>query len=134
MPQPLTILVVDDDPDIRAYVRRTLETLCPAVAVVRETGSGRAALDLVQAGGIDVLVSDVQLPGLDGLSLCRALDAADTGPIPVLLISGESSRTGDAQEFAAGAPHRAFLSKPFNAYQLSTAFTKLIDTYGKSHE
>jgi len=134
MTHPLTILVVDDDPDIRAYVRRTLETLCPFVGAIREAESGQRALDMVREGGVDGLVTDVQLPGLDGLTLCRALDAEGDGVIPVLLISGESSRAGDAQEFAAQAPHRAFIAKPFNAHKLSTALKQLVDTCQESSD
>jgi CheY-like chemotaxis protein len=130
---PLTILVVDDDPEIRAYVRRSVEALCPFVGEIREAESGPRALEIVGSGAVvDGVITDVQLPGFDGVTLCAALEA-DTGtPIPVLLISGDTSRTGDAEHFAAESSNRAFLAKPFNAQQLSTALRNLLDITGKT--
>jgi CheY-like chemotaxis protein len=122
----LTLLVVEDDPDLRAYIRRTLERLCPFVGVIHEAETGGAALELLRGGGIGGLVTDVQLPGMDGIDLCRTIER-ELGPgrVPVLLVSGESSRTGDAHAFAGEAGHRAFLPKPFNATQLAGAVTAL---------
>ena len=118
----LTLLVVEDNPDLRAYVRRTLERLCPFVGEIREAETGGAALEVVRQGGIDGLVTDVQLPGMDGIDLCRAVDRErGEGTVPMLLVSGESSRTGDAHAFARESVRRAFLPKPFNATQLSRA-------------
>jgi CheY-like chemotaxis protein len=130
---PLTILVVDDDPEIRAYVRRSVEALCPFVGEVREAESGHRALEIVGSGAvIDGVITDVQLPGLDGVSLSCALEADASPPIPILLISGDTRRTGDAEEFASGAVNRALLAKPFNARQLSTALRNLLDINGKT--
>lgn len=121
-----TLLVVDDDPDMRGYVRRAVSRLCPFVGEVREASTGQQALEMVRHGGIELLITDVQLPGLDGISLCRLLESTAAGrPCPVLLISGESSRTSDAFEFASDVSHRAFLAKPFNAHQTSTALAVL---------
>ena len=55
----------------------------------------------------------------------NAAPGAAGRPCPVLLISGESSRTSDAFEFASDVSHRAFLAKPFNAHQISTALAAL---------
>src|SRR5690606_28230411 len=66
-----TVLVVDDHPDIRAYVRRHLE---PAYAVL-EAEDGAAGLELARTHLPDLVVSDVMMPEMDGFDLVRALRA-----------------------------------------------------------
>ncbi len=81
------ILVVDDDPRLREVLRYTLVR---AGFTVREAGDGRAALAAVEARAPDLLVLDVLMPELDGLSACRALRARGcTVPIVFLSTRGE---------------------------------------------
>ena len=102
----LTVLVADDDADMRRYLRGCL--LAFGVAYVLEAADGHEALRL--APEADLVVSDVRMPGLDGASLCEALRAdVRTRTLPVLLISGET----------CGPPcGDGFLPKPFNAATL----------------
>lgn len=108
---PQTVLLVDDDPDMRLYLRSCLKRSSAPFAQVIEAGDGLEALRLVRAGDVDLVICDVGLPGLDGLRLSRAIrtDAA-LRHVVVLLISGEAI-SGDN-----GAD--AFLTKPFNSQQL----------------
>lgn len=115
---PQTVLLVDDDPDMRLYLRSCLKNAASAFARVIEAGDGLEALRLVRAGDVDLVICDVGLPGLDGLRLCRAIrnDMA-LRHIVVLLISGETVN-GDGS--ADG-----FLTKPFNSQQLLAALAAL---------
>lgn len=113
-----TVLLVDDDPDMRLYLRSCLKGSASPFARVIEAGDGLEALRLVRSGDVDLVICDVGLPGLDGLRLCRAIrkDAALRHVI-VLLISGEAV-TGEN-------PANGFLTKPFNSQQLRAALDAL---------
>lgn len=118
---PLTVLLVDDDPDMRLYLRSCLRS--PALQIDRflEAGDGLEALRLARAGGVDLVISDIVVPGLDGRALCRAIrDTPELDEVVVLLISGEDSagtQDGDAD---------GFLAKPFNSRQLLAALGPLL--------
>ena len=105
-PSAPTILIVDDDPEMRAYLRRCLRSLTDRVV---EAVDGAAALTLLRASGpgaFDLVIADVVMPGLDGLSLRRTLrDDPEIGAPAVLLVTGESPRPDD----------EPILRKPFNA-------------------
>lgn len=112
----LTVLIVDDDADMRLYVRSCLRSLDARVGRVLDAADGLEALSLVRSGVVDVVVSDVVLPRLDGFALCREIkgDPA-TRDIPVLLISGQ------AEGPPPGVQADGFLAKPFNARELGMA-------------
>ena len=119
LPHVLQILVADDDADMRLYVTGCLRGFGPAGVAVTEAANGRDALLLARTLTPDLIISDVVMPGLDGLALCRALKAdAQTAAIPVLLVSGE----------AAALPLGAdgFLAKPFNAAGLRAHVERLL--------
>jgi len=105
------ILVVDDEPSIRRFARRAL---LDEGFEVREAGDGQQALEIVDAGGVSVLVSDVVMPRLNGVQLMERL--ARTHPrLPVVLMSGYATR--ELQSMGIAAPC-ALLSKPFAAERL----------------
>ncbi|MGH7712954.1 MAG: response regulator [Gemmatimonadaceae bacterium] len=112
-------MLVDDDPNMRLYLRSCLKGLAAPFAHVIEAGDGLEALRLVRSGDVDLVICDVGLPGLDGLRLSRAIRKDDAlRHVAVLLISGEALN-GDSS--ADG-----FLTKPFNSQQLLAA----LDTIG----
>lgn len=113
------VLVVDDDADMRLYLRGCLECGEAAVARVVDASDGVEALTLVRAGAVDAVICDVNLPRLDGHGVCDAIrDDPDLRHIPVLLISGEDGvAVGDSDEF---------LQKPFNGRQLRAAMERAL--------
>ena len=104
-----TVLVVEDQPDVRAYVRRHVEK---AGYRVIEAADGEAGLEAVRAWLPDLVVSDVMMPRLDGLGLCRALKANPaTEFVPVVLLTAKAApedRLDGIRELAD-----AYLTKPF---------------------
>ena len=119
----LTVLVVDDNPDMRAYVKGGLLQPGTQVTVVLEAADGRAALERVRQGGVDLIISDIVMPHLDGMALCRALQAdANLRGLPVLLITGESLPPA-LPDGASGV-----LAKPFNATKLQGWVRRLLGT------
>ncbi len=111
----LQILVVDDDPSLRELLRTTFELVEERV---EEAASAEEAADAIARTKPDVIVLDVGLPGVDGVSFARDLNAAaDTSEIGVVLLTG-----GDLEEQAgreAGAA--AVVRKPFSPLDLLAA-------------
>ena len=82
------VLVIDDDDDVRLLIRRTLET---KGYEVEEISSGEGLEAAICAFPPDLILSDVLMPGVDGLSLCRRLqEDPQTRHIPVVLVSAKS--------------------------------------------
>ena len=118
VPPERTVLVVDDDADMRLYLRSCLRSLTSPFDRVLEAADGLDALRLVRSGTVHLVITDVGLPGFDGLRLCRAIrDDSALRHVSVLLISGDGA-AGDG--YADG-----FLPKPFNSHQLMAALDGL---------
>src|SRR5207247_1460090 len=112
--RPLHILVVDDDPDLRALLRASFEV---ADIEVDEAYSSRSAAAKIASRHPDVIVLDVSMPGMDGITFCRGLKADPfTRTIPVVILTGDSvSETAGKEAGADG-----FLRKPFSPLELLT--------------
>jgi cyclic di-GMP phosphodiesterase len=109
----MRILLVDDEPIFRALLRTTFETVD---VIVDEAESATTAKTLIRLDHPDVVVLDVRMPGLNGLSLCRELkDAPETRNIGVVLLTGDDD-TQEEEAKAAGAD--AFMRKPFSPLEL----------------
>ena len=119
LPAPLTVLVADDDADMRLYLTGCLQGFGQVTLTVTEAVNGREALLLARTLAFDLIISDVVMPGLDGLAFCRALKADPrTAAIPFLLISGATRAPPPCAD--------AFLEKPFNAAGLRTHVERLL--------
>lgn len=103
---PATVLIVDDHPDFRMFVRRLLET--GGFRVVGEAGGVAEARDAVPALQPEVVLLDIHLPDGDGLQLAKELTDTGEPPAIVLTSSRERSDFGDRLE-DTGA--RGFISK-----------------------
>ena len=80
------VLIVDDEPNMRALVRAAIEKL---PVDIMEAGDGKAAMNLIEAEQPDLLVSDYQMPNWDGLTLCHQLHRrTDLKPIKTILVTG----------------------------------------------
>ena len=109
----IRILVVDDQPNLRMLLRTTFEIID---VQVDEAGSAAEAMQRLAERTPDVIVLDVALPDVDGLSLCRRLRAQpSTAEVPIVLLTG-SSDANDEEGRAAGAD--AFVHKPFSPLEL----------------
>ncbi|MBA2462269.1 MAG: response regulator [Actinobacteria bacterium] len=113
------LLLVDDDPGFRALLRTTFD----AVDVdVGEAGSASEAAERIAERPPDVIVLDVGMPGVDGLTFCRRLKADPaTAEIRVVLLTG----LDDVEEVAGEAGADALLLKPFRPLELLTVVERL---------
>lgn len=99
-----TVLHVDDDPAFGRLVREFVERTDRAVRVVTETDA-RTALERVGVGDVDCVVTDVEMPGMDGLELARAVGARNPGLPVVLFTSRTWAEVGDETVAATVEDH-----------------------------
>jgi PAS domain S-box-containing protein len=108
------ILVADDNADMRDYLTRLLHSAGHHVETVPD---GRSALESARKNSPDLIVSDVMMPGMDGLELVATLRAdSRTASTPVLLLSARAGQEASIEGFEAGADD--YLVKPFSSAEL----------------
>jgi DNA-binding response OmpR family regulator len=107
-----TVLVVDDEPMVREVVARYLQL---DGFVVHEAGDGGAASSWLADHRPDVVVLDVMLPGIDGLSILRELRA--TGDVPVILLTARAEEVDRVLGLELGADD--YVVKPFSTRELA---------------
>jgi len=115
-----SVLLVDDDAPIRRMLERTLAAEGYAVAAVADGGS---ALAQVERSVPDVIVLDVAMPGLDGLSVTRRLRAKGL-PVPILLLTARDAISERVAGLDAGADD--YLVKPFDVDELTARVRALL--------
>ncbi|GAB5519160.1 MAG: hypothetical protein RhofKO_14110 [Rhodothermales bacterium] len=116
-----TVLVVDDNADIRRYVRSHLE---PAYQVV-EAVNGADGLAQARTVLPDLILSDVMMPEMDGYELCRAVKTdAELDFIPVILLTAKASSASKLEGLSEGADD--YLTKPFSSEELRARVENLI--------
>jgi excisionase family DNA binding protein len=108
-----SVLIVDDDPGTRAFVRASLEL---EGFEVREAGSAAEGLAALEEEPPDLILLDVMMPQMDGWEMLRRVqERHGVGEIPVVMFSGQVDESPEAAE-ARGAD--AFIGKPFDPQQL----------------
>ncbi len=115
-----SILVVDDDADMREWVKDDLEH---EGFVVETAPGGRAGVERVKAGGIDIVVTDVKMPDLDGLDLLREVREVDPTPF-VIVVTGFGSIDTAIRAVKLGAYD--YITKPFKIDQLLLGIDKAL--------
>lgn len=119
------ILVAEDGPDIRALLEQIFLRDGHEVATAAD---GLEALERYAHGGFDLICSDLEMPGLDGIELTRAVRADAGDRVPILMVSG--SATVDDLREARAAGISAFLAKPFTLSDLRQHVHALVGPRG----
>ncbi|MGB0373107.1 MAG: response regulator [Opitutales bacterium] len=105
----LRVLVVEDDPDIRQFIISGLSDQY----VVEEASDGSQGLEKALAMMPDIIVTDVMMPGIDGMELCERLKTApETSHIPIIMLTAKSTVQSELEGLQKGADD--YLSKPFH--------------------
>ncbi len=100
MTKPITTLVVDNEPSFVELTAETIERTDGSIVVEAAT-SGEEALEALEAGSIDCIVSDYEMPGMDGLELLEAVRGRDPD-LPFILFTGRGSEEIASEAIAAG--------------------------------
>jgi CheY-like chemotaxis protein len=120
-PETHTVLVVDDNPHFRMIVEFNLKGLGYAVS---DTGCAEEAIEIAtQNKDIQLLITDVEMPGITGVELARKIVAVQPH-VKVLYISGFPLKAEAAMDVAAGPVH--FLQKPFPPAQLDESIKAIL--------
>ena len=117
-----TIMTVDDSTSMRQMVKASLQSAGYGVV---EAADGQEALDYARENSVDLVISDVNMPRMDGITLVHELRALSTYRLtPLLLLTTESSQEKKMEGKRAGAT--GWIVKPFNPQQLLATLQKLL--------
>ena len=120
---PLNVMVVDDSGVMRAMMVRTLRTSRLPLREIHEAADGEQALALLDAHWIDLALVDLNMPGMSGEELIRAIRSNPaTAELAILVVSAEDRESRLA---CVRAQHAAFLQKPFTLDALRTEVQRL---------
>jgi len=125
MKEPPSLLIVDDSTAIRKILLRVLNQTGITLGDVFEAGDGKEALKVLEGRHISLVLSDINMPNMDGIELLRALRAAPQWKdLPVVLITteGGQGRVEEAAELGA----TSYVRKPFSADQLRDKLASLL--------
>jgi two-component system, chemotaxis family, chemotaxis protein CheY len=121
----LNILVVDDSTAIRKILIRVLRQTALAIGEIFEARDGLEALDIVRNHPLNLILSDINMPNLDGLGLLAELKGnAQWRDLPVVMITTEGGEEKVSQAIKLGSA--AYIRKPFTAEQIQEKIGALL--------
>ena len=124
MNKDMKILIVDDFSTMRRIVKNLLRDL--GFNNTSEADDGQTALPMLKSGGFDFLVTDWNMPGMDGLTLLKEVRADENlSQMPVLMVTAEAKR--EQIVVAAEAGVNGYVVKPFTAITLKEKINKIFE-------
>ena len=123
----MKVLVVDDFSTMRRIVKNLLRDL--GFTNIQEADDGSTALPMLQGGDFDFVVTDWNMPGMQGIDLLKAIRADESlAHIPVLMVTAEAKK--EQIVMAAQAGVNGYIVKPFTAATLKTKLDKIFERLG----
>jgi len=123
----MKVLVVDDFSTMRRIVKNLLRDL--GFTNISEADDGSTALPMLQGGDFDFVVTDWNMPGMQGIDLLKAIRAdSSLSHIPVLMVTAEAKK--EQIVMAAQAGVNGYIVKPFTAATLKTKLDKIFERLG----
>ena len=114
---PVDVLIVDDSAAIRKILQRVLALTNLPLGKVVEAADGREAMEVIKQRTFGLILSDINMPNMDGLQLLREIRSSEKWKhVPVVMISTEGSQTKVMEAVRLGA--QGFVRKPFTADQI----------------
>ena len=127
MDKGMKILVVDDFSTMRRIIRNLLRDL--GLTNAEEADDGATALPKLKSGKFDFLITDWNMPIMEGIDLVRAIRAdADLRELPILMVTAEARREQIVAAAEAGV--NGYIVKPFNAQTLEQKIAKIFERLG----
>jgi two-component system, chemotaxis family, chemotaxis protein CheY len=115
--EPIDLLIVDDSAAIRKILQRVLQQIEIPLGNVFEASDGKQALDVLNQHPVSLVLSDINMPNMDGIELLRILrSSVQWQDLPVIMITTEGSQAKVAEAAKLGAT--SYVRKPFTADQL----------------
>jgi two-component system chemotaxis response regulator CheY len=122
----LDLILVDDSSAMRKMIRRVLDVSGFAIGRCHEASNGRDALDVLARERVDVVLTDINMPVMDGEAFVRELRAnRELAQLPVIVISTDSTAVRRERLDQLGA--QGYLSKPFTPERLRDELERVID-------
>jgi len=113
----LDVLIVDDSAAIRKILQRVLRQTDLPIGSIFEAGDGREALESLKTNVVGLILSDINMPNMDGLELLSQLKASEVWmKVPVVMVSTEGSQAKVLEAVEKGAV--GYVRKPFTAEQI----------------
>lgn len=116
------ILVVEDNADIRSYIKSILHSNYQ----VEEAENGNAGLEMLAIHDIDLIITDLMMPGMDGIEMCKKVKSSiETNHIPIIMLTAKSDIENRIEGLSLGAD--SYITKPFHPQHLIIRVAKLIE-------
>ncbi len=119
----MDVLIVDDSAAIRKILRRVLQQAEVPLGEVHEAGDGAEAIEKLKTNKVQLVLSDINMPKMDGLQLLNRI-RQDWRDLPVIMITTEGSQAKVIEAVQLGA--RGYVRKPFTAEQIKEKLAGLI--------
>jgi two-component system chemotaxis response regulator CheY len=121
----MDVLIVDDSAAIRKILQRVLKQADIPVGQVLEAGDGVEALNILKNQPVGLILSDINMPNMDGIELLAQLKAAETTKnVPVIMVTTEGSQARVMEAVGLGAA--GYVRKPFTAEQIKEKLMPLV--------
>jgi two-component system chemotaxis response regulator CheY len=120
------VLIVDDSAAIRKILQRVLRKTRMGIGEFHEAGNGQEALELLKTRSVGLVLSDINMPKMDGLQLLAAMkNSPEWRQIPVVMITteGGEARVGEAVRLGASG----YVRKPFTAHQIKEKLVGILE-------
>jgi two-component system chemotaxis response regulator CheY len=122
----LSVLIVDDSSVMRKIVDRSLRQAGLQIKEVFEAGNGVEALARMQQTRVDLILTDINMPAMDGLELVRQLQAVKNAQnVPIVMITTEAGEAHVVQALSHGAS--GYIRKPFSPDQIKERIIPLLE-------
>ena len=121
----MNILIVDDSSVMRKILERSLRQAVPnGIEQVVEAGDGAEALAKLDAGPIQLIFSDINMPNMNGLDFLRSMKETPHKDLPVIMVTTEGGEKTVMEAISLGA--KGFIRKPFTPQQMESTLAKVM--------